>query len=551
MCAIVPKSEQISSFQIPGAMKSDHPSLEGPRSAGINGPIQAVAVSSGSYSLPLMARAEQFGDRVAIADQDGEMTYRELLRQATQMASRLRGRRSKLEAARIAFLASPGRHYVVVQWGIWLAGGVAVPLCITHPRPEQEYVIADADVSTVVAGPGFEELGATLAASQGRRFVNLEDLGSEAYWSLPKVDESGDALILYTSGTTGKPKGVVTTHRNLMAQVTSLIEAWEWTKDDRILHVLPLHHLHGILNVLICPLWTGAICQILPRFEAVRVWQIMAGGKISLFMAVPSVYQRLIQAWEESDVATRQRWSRCCRAVRLMVCGSAALPIPILEKWRQISGHTLLERFGMTEIGMGLSNPLKGERVPGAVGSPLPGVEVRLVDETDHEIDRDEEPGLIEVRGPNVFRQYWRRPDETAKAFHGDWFRTGDMGVRHHGIYRILGRSSVDIIKSGGYKISALEIEQVLLGHEQILECAVVGIPDEAWGERVSVAIRWRGNRILSLEELREWSRQQLAIYKVPSRLLTVDTLPRNAMGKVIKKDVALLFTSTKRHSTT
>lgn len=498
----------------------------------------------GSYSLALMARAEQSGDKVAIVDQAGEMTYRELLVQATQMASRLRGQSPDLVAARIAFLALPGRHYVIVQWGIWLAGGVAVPLCITHPRPEQEYVVADADVSAVVGTPGFEEIGAALAAKHGRRFVNLEGLSGEASASslLPRVDEARHALILYTSGTTGKPKGVVTTHRNLRAQVLSLIEAWGWTENDQILHVLPLHHLHGILNVLLCPLWAGAICQFLPRFDAVRVWQILAEGKLSLFMAVPSIYQRLIQAWEEADPATRQQWSRSCATLRLMVCGSAALPIPMLEKWRTISGHTLLERFGMTEIGMGLSNPLHGERRPGAVGSPLPGVEVRLVDEADQEIARDGDPGLIEIRGPNVFHEYWRRPDETARAFHGDWFRTGDMGVCHAGIYRILGRSSVDIIKSGGYKISALEIEQVLLGHEQILECAVVGIPDEAWGERVSAAIQWRGRVKLTLDELREWARQQLAIYKVPSRILAVDGLPRNTMGKVNKKEVALLF---------
>jgi malonyl-CoA/methylmalonyl-CoA synthetase len=227
-----------------------------------------------------------------------------------------------------------------------------------------------------------------------------------------------------------------------------------------------------------------------------------------------------------------------------MVCGSAALPVPMLEKWRTISGHTLLERYGMTEIGMGLSNPLQGERVPGAVGSPLPGVEVRLIDDAGREAG-DGEPGQIEVRGENVFSEYWGRPDETARAFNAGWFKTGDMAVRNVGIYRILGRSSVDIIKSGGYKVSALEIEQTLLGHPKIAECAVVGVPDSEWGERVCAAIRWRDGAALPLTELRSWAKERLAVYKVPGRVREVNDLPRNAMGKVIKKEVAKLFDST------
>src|SRR5688572_19951545 len=458
------------------------------------------------------------------------------------MAARLQGELSDRNGARVAFLAAPGRKYVIVQWGTWLAGGVAVPLCISHPRAEQEYVVADSDALIVVAGPGFEEVGATLASAQGRRFVKLDGLDAQASRPLPDIDGSRNAMILYTSGTTGKPKGVVLTHDNLQAQVVSLIEAWGWHPDDRILHVLPLHHLHGILNVLTCPLWAGAVCQFLPRFDAVAVWQTIQQGEISLFMAVPSIYQRLIQAWEDADRATQQRWSQACSNLRLMVSGSAALPIPVLEKWRRISGHTLLERYGMTEIGMGLSNPLQGERVPGAVGSPLPGAEVRLIDESGREVFEDDVPGQIEVSGPNVFREYWRRPEEMANAFNGGWFRTGDVGVRSRGIYRILGRSSVDIIKTGGYKVSALEIEQVLLSHPEILECAVVGLPDGDWGERVCAAIRWRGHLHLAAEGLRSWARERLAIYKVPSRILTVDALPRNAMGKVMKKEVALLF---------
>jgi malonyl-CoA/methylmalonyl-CoA synthetase len=233
-----------------------------------------------------------------------------------------------------------------------------------------------------------------------------------------------------------------------------------------------------------------------------------------------------------------------CAKLRLMVSGSAALPVPVLEKWQAISGHVLLERYGMTEIGMGISNPLHGRRVPGHVGTPLPGIEVRLVDEEGREVPSGT-PGEIQVKGPGIFHEYWRKPEATREAFRDGWFRTGDVAVLEDGSFRILGRSSVDIIKTGGYKVSALEIEEVLLGHPQIAECAVVGIEDPEWGERVSAAIVSRGGAELTLEALRNWARERLAVYKIPTRLLVVEALPRNAMGKVTKPDVARLFWET------
>jgi malonyl-CoA/methylmalonyl-CoA synthetase len=226
-----------------------------------------------------------------------------------------------------------------------------------------------------------------------------------------------------------------------------------------------------------------------------------------------------------------------------MVSGSAALPVQTLARWREITGHTLLERYGMTEIGMALSNPLRGERHPGSVGAPLPGVEVRLVDEEGTSVS-DGTPGEIEVRGPNVFTEYWGRPDATRDAFRDGWFRTGDVAVREDGAYRILGRTSVDIIKTGGFKVSALEIEEVLRTHPAIAECAVVGVSDEAWGERVSAAVELRQGAALSLDDLQQWAKLQLAPYKIPRALQQVSALPRNAMGKVVKPEVAGLFKS-------
>jgi malonyl-CoA/methylmalonyl-CoA synthetase len=215
--------------------------------------------------------------------------------------------------------------------------------------------------------------------------------------------------------------------------------------------------------------------------------------------------------------------------------------VQTLDRWRALTGHTLLERYGMTEIGMALSNPLEGNRRPGFVGLPLPGVEVRLMDDAGDDVPLGT-PGEIVIRGGNVFLEYWRRPEETRAAFRGGWFRTGDVAVLEDGAYRILGRSSVDIIKTGGYKVSALEIEEVLRTHPQIGECAVVGIADPEWGERVAAAVELRSGGSLDLEGLKAWAKQRLAPYKVPRALSVVPTLPRNAMGKVTKPEVAALF---------
>jgi len=348
-------------------------------------------------------------------------------------------------------------------------------------------------------------------------------------------------MIVYTSGTTGRPKGVVTTHANIRAQVASLVEAWGWARTDRMLLALPMHHVHGILNGLGCPLAAGASCEMLPRFDAEAVWARMASGDVTVFTGVPTMYQRLIAAWDAADAGEQRRRSAGARGMRLMMAGSAALPVPMFKRWQAITGHALLERYGMTEIGMALSNPLDGERRPGAVGVPLPGVEVRLMDEQGRSVVTGE-PGEIQVRGGSVFLEYWQRPDATRAVFQDGWFRTGDIAVVERGAYRMLGRSSVDILKTGGYKVSALEVEAVLRRHPAIAECAVVGVEDPEWGDRVSVAVELRDGAALTLDELRGWARAELAPYKVPRALVIVVALPRNSMGKVTKQDVKELF---------
>lgn len=492
--------------------------------------------------IPLIVRAETFPpDKIAIVDPQGGHTYRDLLTASARVAGSLLNGAGDLAGQRVAFLVPSSFDYAAAQWGIWRAGGIAVPLCTMHPPAEWAYVIENSDASAVIAGGEFVGKLASVVEKLGRRFLRMDEALDGEEGELPDVEPDRAAMIVYTSGTTNKPKGVVTTHGILTCQIRSLIEAWKWVPQDRTVLVLPLHHLHGILNVLSCALWAGATCDIMPRFDAEQMWDCMVDGKLTLFMAVPTVYARLVKAWETADPAKRKAMTESCRNLRLMVCGSAALPVATLSRWREISGHTLLERYGMTELGMALSNPLHGERRPGYVGAPLPYVNVRLVDEL-HQPVPDGAPGQIQVKGPTVFREYWRKPDETAQAFVDGWFQTGDVAIRDNGSFRILGRSSVDIIKTGGFKVSALEIEDELRFHEAVDQCAVVGIEDSEWGERVAAAVVLNPGCSLDLETLRVWAKERLAVYKVPSRLLILQELPRNAMGKVVKPDLVKLF---------
>lgn len=504
----------------------------------------------------LLPRAWDHGDRPALLSIDSAgssgspaVTYRELLGRAQHMADalcRVAGRPpgpQGLEGERVAFLLEPSVEWVVLEWGIWLCGGIAVPMALAHPPPELGHVIDDSDALLVVASRDLAHRLPELAP--GRHACLWDELLAAVPEPTPQppspIPSERPALLVYTSGTTGKPKGVIITHGNLEAQIRNLVEAWGWTADDRIVEFLPLHHVHGVVNILACALWSGAVCEILPRFDATAVWRRLESGELTLLMAVPTIYHRLIQAWEAEPPERRAVLSDAARGLRLMVSGSAALPVPVLERWREISGHTLLERYGMTEIGMGLSNPLDRPRIPGAVGSPLPRVQARLVDEAGQEVG-DGVAGQIQIKGPTVFPGYWRRDDATAEAFRDGWFLTGDQAIREDGVYRILGRRSVDILKSGGEKISALEIENVLLGHPAIRECAVVGLPSAEWGQTVAAAVVLTEGATLDLDTLRPWAQERLARYKIPRRLQVFDALPRNALGKVTKPTLIELF---------
>jgi malonyl-CoA/methylmalonyl-CoA synthetase len=488
----------------------------------------------------IIRKAAEHSERIAIHDEGLSYTYSDLLEASRDLAYELLTGQDDLRGSCVAFMVDPGFGYVSVQWAIWRAGGICVPLCLTHPLPSLTYVLEDTRSDVLVVSPRFETLLADHARTNNLRLIVLGREHPTRVVALPEVAAERDAMILYTSGTTSKPKGVVLTHENLEAQITTLTDAWGWSAMDHIVNVLPLHHIHGIVNVVSCSLWNGATLTFLRQFSADRLFDIFLEGRVNVFMAVPTIYFKLIAHWNLLPADRQAAIHDALSAFRLLVCGSAALPVSVMEDWRRISGHTLLERYGMTEIGMAISNPLDGERRAGAVGLPLPGVSVRLVDEQGMELAPGE-PGEIQVRGHNVFRCYHNRPEATEEAFApGGWFRTGDMAVLEDGYYRIMGRTSVDIIKSGGYKISALEIEEVLREHPSIEDCAVVGLPDEEWGELVAAAIV--SNADIDFTALTAWLRDRIPAYRVPRRYLRVEQLPRNAMGKVMKPEVRPLF---------
>lgn len=488
-----------------------------------------------SASFPPLRAA---GSRVALVEGGREVTYGELDTLATRAAVGLLGGQADLFEERIAFFLPGSVDYVTVMHGVWRAGGIAVPLNTGASVPELEHCLASAQATRLIANPEHHEHLRDLCEQLGIALLPVAAIMAGTPAPLPEIDPARRAMMIFTSGTTNKPKGVISTHAAIASQVTTLLDAWGWSEDDTIPLFLPLHHIHGIINVLCCALWAGARVHLFERLDIPALSEEVARDTYTVFMAVPTVYVKYIQYLEtidpEESAAIRAGFGR----MRLNVSGSAACPVPLFERWRELTGQVLLERYGMTEIGMALSNPYRGERRAGYVGQPLPGVAVRLVGEDGAAIESEDQPGEIQVRGPNVFLEYWGNPDATRESFTEGWFRTGDMAVLERGYYRIMGRTSIDIIKSGGYKLSALEIEGVLLEHPDVAEVAVIGAEDEVWGEAVVAFVVKRGQASLDASGLRTWCDGRMSAYKIPKTVRFLEGLPRNAMGKVTKPDL-------------
>ncbi|KAG2010694.1 hypothetical protein GB937_007663 [Aspergillus fischeri] len=529
-------------------------------------------------------------------------TYGNLVADVLQAKERLLGsvggRQESLSGERVAFLAENSYDYVVTLLSILASNAIALPLSPAFPVGELKYILDNSQAKVLVATQKYVDKAHDLlkaglntepvldikekiqAGATSSYPVSLEDLDGE---------RSMGGMMLYTSGTTNRPKGVLIPQSALTAQASSLLEAWKYTPEDRLLHLLPLHHIHGTVNAIVTPVLAGSSIEFMFPFNTDAVWNRLAApflpnstnkSKITFLTAVPTIYNRLLSSFPSlrPEIQEAAKKGISPENLRLNISGSAALPTPTKQAWQELSnGNVLLERFGMTEVGMAISCGLDfADRVDGSVGWPLPSVEARLVDTETNEVikpgeeldanDRERE-GEIQLRGPTIFREYWANEKATKEAFvdsedgKGKWFKTGDVATRRvvqnagkgtsgewarGPMYFIQGRLSVDIIKTGGEKVSALEVERELLSLPQIIEAAVVGLPSEQWGQKVAAVVvlnpevaakTGRNGKPWGPMDMRRALKDRLASYKLPQEMKVLDgPIPRNAMGKVNKK---------------
>ena len=454
------------------------------------------------------------------------LTFGEIDQRSDRVARMLQ-ERGFVRGDRLGIFLANRVEFIDLLLACFKLGVIVVPINILYREREIGHIVSDAEPKAVVTT---SESRIWLPAETG--FVDVEEIRAtaEAPTNGPQVRVSLDgdtpAAIVYTSGTTGRAKGAVLTHNNFATNALNLLTCWRISREDRYLAVLPLFHVHGLGNGVMTWLIGGTLMRLVERFDIRRAPQLCEEFQPTLFFGVPTVYVRMLEMPEEIACRIGPR-------MRLFVSGSAPLPAHVLTAFREKFGHTILERYGMSETLMNISNPYEGERRPGSVGYPLPGVSVRIVDSTGNDV-ADETIGELLVRGPNLFSGYWRRPEATAEAFlPGGWFRTGDLAERSvDGYYTLRGRRT-DLIISGGFNIYPREIEELLLESPGIRDVVVCGHPDERRGE-VPVAYLV-SDTPLDTAALEEACRRALASFKVPRAFVRVDALPRNAMGKVQK----------------
>ncbi|MEZ5737491.1 MAG: AMP-binding protein [Novosphingobium sp.] len=468
----------------------------------------------------------EFADKVFIEAESHHWTYGEIEREAGRLAMLLQAL-GVAPGERLLVQTDKSVETLILYFACIRAGAIYLPLNVDYTEAELAYFVADAEPVLAVCRPQSVDLFERIA--NGKLAIRtldqlFADLPDEQAAPVPRQPDD-TAAILYTSGTTGKPKGAMLTNANLVANGEVLVDFWRFTSQDRLIHALPIFHVHGLFIAMHCALFSGATMVFLPKFESEAVVRHMADATV--LMGVPTFYIRLLG----DETFTRE----AAAGMRLFISGSAPLSADIHRAFEERCGHRVLERYGMTETGMLTSNPYDGERRAGYVGPPLPGVELRIAEFETGKVLPQGDVGIVEVRGPNIFKGYWRNPEKTKAEFRPDgFFITGDMGfIDVDGYVQLVGREK-DLIISGGLNVYPAEVEALLDDRADVAEAAVIGVPHPDFGEAVVAVVKPAG--AFDKQAVRLEMRDELAAFKVPKEIIVLDELPRNTMGKIQKK---------------
>jgi len=489
----------------------------------------------------LSKSAENFGEKAAIVWNDKEYSFKDLDSMSNKFAHALL-EKGLTKGDRVCIFMQNSPEFVVSHFGIIKAGCITVPLNVMYRKRELVHMVNDSGATVMVTSEGnlpyvlevrndLKSLREIIVTSSNvpegcLSFYRLLENGVDKPTDVRNADDDV-AVICYTSGTTGSAKGAMITHSNFISNISTLSQLWELTDRDKLMMALPMFHVHGLGIAVHGMVYCGYTMVLLERFDAKKVMEGIEKYKCTVFMGVPTMYIKLLELDDcKYDLSSMRLWT----------VGSAPMPVDAMEKFKERYGFELLERYGMTETAVVIaSNPLKGKRKPGSVGLPIPGVEVKIVDDEDNPLPVNE-VGEIVVRGPNVMKGYWNRPQETEEAFRNGWFHTGDLGkIDEEGYLHIVGRKK-EMIISGGFKVFPREVEEVLHTHPKVKEVAVVGIPDPVRGESVKAYIVLKDGTTATEKELDEYCRNNLAAFKVPRIYEFVSSIPRTPSGKILNR---------------
>jgi len=497
----------------------------------------------------LSETASRHPDKPAVIFDGTSHSYSAFDRQVERFASMLQAEGIG-KGARVAIQLTKRMEFLYLHFAVLSVGAITLPLNPEYREGEVAYFLSDSDSSLYVTDEErFRRAAGAIRNLKGVRTLLVDAAVAEGAGNLPDrlartpsrfrrtYPTGGDdvAMICYTSGTTGRSKGAMITHRNLVSNMLALSEAWRWTEKDVLLHVLPLFHVHGLNVATHGCLYAGATIVMHGKFEPRRAWEALERERCTLLMAVPTIYQRLMGEWEKPERKPD------LGGMRMFISGSAPLADNLFHRFERATGFRILERYGMTETGMITSNSIDpAYRVAKSVGDPLPGVRIRVVGSDGHDV-RPGDVGEVWIRGDNVFRGYWGMPGKTGESFVEGWFRSGDLGYQDPndgGRLYLVGRAK-ELIISGGFNVYPKEVENVLESHDAVKESAVVGLPDEEFGEKVAAVVVLKDDRAsVAPRVLDAHCRDRLASYKCPREIAVVPELPRNAMGKILKNQI-------------